>query len=64
MQGLHLTADLYGCGCDSSLLIDADKLDDRQGRVLDGATAQIGELVRIDQKARITSASIQVSGEM
>jgi spermidine synthase len=26
MQGLHLTADLYGCGCDTSLLIDADKL--------------------------------------
>lgn len=26
MQGLHLTADLYGCGCDRSLLTDAVQL--------------------------------------
>ena len=26
MQGLHLTADLYGCQCEASLLIDADTL--------------------------------------
>ncbi len=26
MQGLHLTADLHGCGCDPGLLIDADRL--------------------------------------
>jgi spermidine synthase len=28
MQGLHLTADLYGCQCEASLLVDADKLAD------------------------------------
>ncbi|MEZ5729918.1 MAG: polyamine aminopropyltransferase [Burkholderiaceae bacterium] len=27
MQGLHLTADLYGCGCDKDLLIQAGKLE-------------------------------------
>src|SRR5690606_13433932 len=26
MQGLHLTADLYRCDCDKSLLIDAEAL--------------------------------------
>ena len=26
MQGLHLTADLYGCQCEASLLIDAETL--------------------------------------
>jgi spermidine synthase len=26
MQGLHLTADLYGCACERSLLIEADSL--------------------------------------
>lgn len=26
MQGLHLTADLYGCQCEASLLVDADVL--------------------------------------
>lgn len=26
MQGLHLTADLYGCECETSLLINAEKL--------------------------------------
>ncbi|MCM5570242.1 polyamine aminopropyltransferase [Burkholderiaceae bacterium FT117] len=26
MQGLHLTADLYGCQCEASLLVDAEKL--------------------------------------
>ncbi|MCX8085449.1 MAG: polyamine aminopropyltransferase [Rhodocyclaceae bacterium] len=26
MQGLHLTADLYQCGCDLSLLVDAERL--------------------------------------
>lgn len=26
MQGLHLTADLYGCGCEGSLLVDASAL--------------------------------------
>jgi spermidine synthase len=26
MQGLHLTADLYRCGCDKSLMIDAEAL--------------------------------------
>ncbi|HLS52235.1 MAG TPA: polyamine aminopropyltransferase [Burkholderiaceae bacterium] len=28
MQGLHLTADLYNCGCDQSLMTQADKLAD------------------------------------
>src|SRR5512136_508378 len=26
MQGLHLTADLYGCGCERALLVDAQAL--------------------------------------
>ncbi|NVO07388.1 MAG: adenosylmethionine decarboxylase [Rhodoferax sp.] len=26
MQGLHLTADLYGCACDAALLTDANRL--------------------------------------
>lgn len=26
MQGLHLTADLYGCGCEAKLLVDANRL--------------------------------------
>jgi S-adenosylmethionine decarboxylase len=26
MHGLHLTADLYHCGCDAALLTDADRL--------------------------------------
>ncbi len=26
MHGLHLTADLHGCGCDAALLTDADLL--------------------------------------
>jgi S-adenosylmethionine decarboxylase len=26
MHGLHLTADLYRCGCDAALLTDADRL--------------------------------------
>jgi S-adenosylmethionine decarboxylase len=26
MHGLHLTADLYQCGCDAALLTDADRL--------------------------------------
>ncbi|MBE0591648.1 MAG: adenosylmethionine decarboxylase, partial [Gemmatimonadales bacterium] len=37
MQGLHLTADLYGCGCDTSLLIDADRLAGLCRRAVDDA---------------------------
>ncbi len=37
MQGLHLTADLYGCGCDTSLLIDADRLADLCRRAVEDA---------------------------
>jgi S-adenosylmethionine decarboxylase len=29
MHGLHLTADLYQCGCDASLLTDAERLGAR-----------------------------------
>ena len=41
MQGLHLTADLYGCGCDTSLLIDADKLADLCRRAVEDARLTI-----------------------
>ena len=41
MQGLHLTADLYGCGCDTSLLIDADKLADLCRRAVEDAALTI-----------------------
>ena len=34
MQGLHLTADLYGCGCDTTLFIDADALSALCGRLV------------------------------
>lgn len=40
MQGLHLTADLYDCDCDASLLIIADTLSEvcRQQTIESGLT--------------------------
>lgn len=38
MQGLHLTADLYGCQCDATLLTDADRLT----ALCAGAVASVG----------------------
>ncbi|MFA7664945.1 MAG: polyamine aminopropyltransferase [Burkholderiaceae bacterium] len=45
MQGLHLTADLYGCQCDASLLIEADSL----ARLCRQAVADAG-LTIVDEK--------------
>jgi spermidine synthase len=50
MQGLHLTADLYGCGCEghpagASLLVDAARL----AQLCADAVAQAG-LTRVDEK--------------
>src|SRR5690606_28497277 len=41
MQGLHLTADLYGCGCDTGLLIDADRLAGLCRRAVEDASLTI-----------------------
>lgn len=45
MQGLHLTADLYGCNCDGSLLIDARALAALCRRAVDDA-----QLTVVDDK--------------
>src|SRR5690606_22534941 len=45
MQGLHLTADLYGCKCDASLLIDSETLAD----LCRGAIEKSG-LTLVDEK--------------
>ncbi len=45
MQGLHLTADLYGCSCDSDRLIDEDVL----ARLCRKAVADAG-LTLVDEK--------------
>lgn len=41
MQGLHLTADLYGCRCSAELLIDARALGDLCRRAVANATLTI-----------------------
>ncbi len=41
MQGLHLTADLFGCECDASLLIDADTLAKICKEAVNTSTLQI-----------------------
>jgi spermidine synthase len=45
MQGLHLTADLYDCRCDASLLTDADRL-----AALCRAAIQASCLTLVDEK--------------
>lgn len=45
MQGLHLTADLYGCRCDASLLTDAERLAE-----LCRAAVRSAELTLVDEK--------------
>lgn len=45
MQGLHLTADLYGCSCSGELLIDAHALAKLCRRVVDDA-----QLTVVDEK--------------
>ena len=45
MQGLHLTADLYGCGCPRELLIDAQALADLCRRAVADA-----QLTVVDEK--------------
>ncbi len=44
MQGLHLTADLYNCACDSKLLIDATQLADLcRSRTVDAGLTLVAE---------------------
>jgi spermidine synthase len=45
MQGLHLTADLYGCQCDTALMIDAVALADACRRAV-----QAAGLTLVDEK--------------
>ncbi|MCD6680680.1 MAG: adenosylmethionine decarboxylase [Burkholderiaceae bacterium] len=45
MQGLHLTADLYGCRCDASLLTDAARLAE-----VCRAAVRKAELTLVDEK--------------
>ncbi len=45
MQGLHLTADLYGCGCAAELLVDAQALGDLCRRAVADA-----QLTVVDEK--------------
>lgn len=45
MQGLHLTADLYGCRCDMAWLTDAERLGERCSRAVAEAGLQaVGRL--------------------
>lgn len=45
MQGLHLTADLYDCRCDATLLIDADRL-----ATICRAAVEASALTLVDEK--------------
>ncbi|MGE0800164.1 MAG: adenosylmethionine decarboxylase [Lautropia sp.] len=56
MQGLHLTADLYGCGCEPALLISPQRLTGLlRTEVAAAELAVVGEAVHRFEQAGVTA---------